>query len=182
MIPLLVFLVLLTNKLDESIRISFFSASTPLFLTFVTLIMASFGARGGKVIFHEWQFFKISAFLQYQKMLLWPVECTWIEIQTFQLSSFIAKLSKVSFFFQAINTGSASESHPANSCSGFALAFSFSETSRTAFTRTDSHHGRRHRCRSRRRRRRPTSPSSTTTTARRSLRKKTRCWSCPRWP
>jgi len=46
-IPLLVFLVLLTNKLDESIRISYFSASTPLFLTFATLIMASFGARGG---------------------------------------------------------------------------------------------------------------------------------------
>jgi hypothetical protein len=48
-IPLLVFLVLLTNKLDDAIRISYFSASTPLFLTFVTLILASFGARGGEL-------------------------------------------------------------------------------------------------------------------------------------
>merc|ERR1719220_1707161 len=46
-IPLLVFLVLLTNKLDGSIRISFFAACAPLFLTFFTLIIASFGARGG---------------------------------------------------------------------------------------------------------------------------------------
>ena len=35
-IPLLVFLVLLTNKLDGSIRISYFAASAPLFLTFFT--------------------------------------------------------------------------------------------------------------------------------------------------
>merc|ERR1719367_413424 len=46
-IPLLVFLVLLTNKLDGSIRISFFSAFAPLFLTFFTLIITSFGSRGG---------------------------------------------------------------------------------------------------------------------------------------
>lgn len=46
-IPLLVFLVLLTNKLDGSVRISYFSACTPLFLTFFTLIIASFGSRGG---------------------------------------------------------------------------------------------------------------------------------------
>lgn len=46
-IPMLVFLVLLTNKLDQSVRISYFAASTPIFLTFFTLIMASFGSRGG---------------------------------------------------------------------------------------------------------------------------------------
>ena len=47
-IPLLVFLVLLTNKLDGSIRISFFSAFAPLFLTFFTLVITSFGSRGGQ--------------------------------------------------------------------------------------------------------------------------------------
>lgn len=47
MIPLLVFLVLLTNKLDGSIRISYFAACSPLFLTFFTLVITSFGSRGG---------------------------------------------------------------------------------------------------------------------------------------
>lgn len=46
-IPLLVFLVLLTNKLDGAIRISFFTACAPLFLTFFTLVITSFGSRGG---------------------------------------------------------------------------------------------------------------------------------------
>ena len=45
-VPLLVFLVLLTNKLDETVRISFFAATSPLFLTFFTLIITSFGTRG----------------------------------------------------------------------------------------------------------------------------------------
>ena len=43
------FLVLITNKLDGSVRISYFAASSPLFFTFFTLIMASFGSRGGKI-------------------------------------------------------------------------------------------------------------------------------------
>ena len=46
-VPLLVFLVLLTNKLDGSIRVSYFSACAPLFLTFFTLTVTSFGSRGG---------------------------------------------------------------------------------------------------------------------------------------
>jgi len=46
-IPLLVFLVLITNKLDGTVQISYFAACAPLFLTFFTLIIASFGARGG---------------------------------------------------------------------------------------------------------------------------------------
>merc|ERR1712079_29710 len=50
-IPLLVFLVLITNKLDapksDQWISYYFTASAPLFLTFFTLIMASFGARGG---------------------------------------------------------------------------------------------------------------------------------------
>merc|ERR1719384_1841540 len=33
-VPLLVFLVLLTNKLDQTVKISFFAAASPLFLTF----------------------------------------------------------------------------------------------------------------------------------------------------
>ena len=45
-VPLLVFLVLLTNKLDETVKISFFAATSPLFLTFFTLIITSFGTRG----------------------------------------------------------------------------------------------------------------------------------------
>ncbi len=48
-IPLLVFLVLLTNKLDGSIRVSYFSACAPLFLTFFTLTITSFGSRGGNL-------------------------------------------------------------------------------------------------------------------------------------
>merc|ERR1711963_1193768 len=46
-IPMLVFFVLITNKLDGSVQMYYFAASTPLFLTFFTLIMASFGSRGG---------------------------------------------------------------------------------------------------------------------------------------
>lgn len=46
-IPLLVFLVLITNKLDGTVEMKFFAACAPLFLTFFTLMIASFGARGG---------------------------------------------------------------------------------------------------------------------------------------
>lgn len=46
-VPLLVFLVLLTNKLDKTVKISFFAATSPLFLTLATLIITSFGTRGG---------------------------------------------------------------------------------------------------------------------------------------
>lgn len=48
-IPMLVFLVLLTNKLDGNVSMFYFSACAPLFLTFFTLIMASFGSRGGEI-------------------------------------------------------------------------------------------------------------------------------------
>lgn len=46
-VPLLVFLVLLTNKLDNTVKISYFAAASPLFLTFFTLLVTSFGSRGG---------------------------------------------------------------------------------------------------------------------------------------
>jgi hypothetical protein len=46
-VPLLVFLVLLTNKLDNTVKISYFAATSPLFLTFFTLLITSFGSRGG---------------------------------------------------------------------------------------------------------------------------------------
>ena len=42
----MVFLVLLTNKMDETVKISYFAAASPLFLTFFTLIITSFGSRG----------------------------------------------------------------------------------------------------------------------------------------
>ena len=45
-VPLLVFLVLVTNKLDQTVKISYFAATSPLFLTFLTLIITSFGSRG----------------------------------------------------------------------------------------------------------------------------------------
>merc|ERR1711976_272943 len=49
---MLVFLVLLTNKLDsldhdQSSQIRYFSVCSPLYLTFFTLIIASFGSKGG---------------------------------------------------------------------------------------------------------------------------------------
>merc|ERR1719220_2076833 len=46
-VPLLVFLVLLTNKMDETVKISYFAAASPLFLTFFTLTITSLGNRGG---------------------------------------------------------------------------------------------------------------------------------------
>ena len=60
-VPLLVFLVLLTNKLDQTVKISFFAATSPLFLTFFTLIITSFGTRGEKCRFlYRAYFFKMS--------------------------------------------------------------------------------------------------------------------------
>jgi hypothetical protein len=47
-VPLLVFLVLLTNKLDNTVKISYFAATSPLFLTLFTLLVTSFGSRGGE--------------------------------------------------------------------------------------------------------------------------------------
>ena len=219
MIPLLVFLVLLTNKLDESIRISYFSASTPLFLTFVTLIMASFGARGGKSFSSIQSRRTVSdnlffAFLQHLLILVrneltfligWGhlstntkmcVRCSLTHVDN-PFCAFLQHMLKMPFLFsplslevstllfclfQAINTGSALENRLVNSCSGFAHAFSSSETFRTAFTRTDSRRDQRRRCRSRRRRPRRTFRSSSTTTERRSLRRRTRCWWCRLWP
>merc|ERR1711874_275386 len=36
-----------TNNLDNTVKISYFAAASPLFLTFFTLIITSFGTRGG---------------------------------------------------------------------------------------------------------------------------------------
>jgi len=49
-VPCLVFLVLITNKLDtmdDPDSMPYFACCIPLYLTFFTLIIASFGARGG---------------------------------------------------------------------------------------------------------------------------------------
>ena len=49
---MLVFLVMITNKLDKLGEVGtmpYFACCTPLYLTFFTLIIASFGARGGKI-------------------------------------------------------------------------------------------------------------------------------------
>ena len=61
-IPMLVFLVLITNKLDSNVNMYYFSACAPLFLTFFTLIMVSFGSRGGKSIKIFAKFLKIIYF------------------------------------------------------------------------------------------------------------------------
>ena len=53
-VPCLVFLVLITNKLDtmdEPDSMPYFACCIPLYLTFFTLIIASFGARGGSLFF-----------------------------------------------------------------------------------------------------------------------------------
>ncbi|KAK3920221.1 Transmembrane protein 185B [Frankliniella fusca] len=51
-LPILIFQVLLTNKLDEDISISFLAVVSPLFITFITLILMSFGSKGG----NKWWF------------------------------------------------------------------------------------------------------------------------------
>lgn len=42
----LLFQVLLANKLDEDIRMSFIAVVSPLFVSFITLILMSFSAKG----------------------------------------------------------------------------------------------------------------------------------------
>nr|AEE62959.1 unknown [Dendroctonus ponderosae] len=51
-IPVLIFQVLLANKLDEDIRMSFIAVVSPLFVSFVTLILMSFSAKGA----NKWWF------------------------------------------------------------------------------------------------------------------------------
>ncbi|KAJ4439266.1 hypothetical protein ANN_07386 [Periplaneta americana] len=46
-IPILIFQVLLANKLDEDISLSYVGVVSPLFLSYCTLILMSFGAKGG---------------------------------------------------------------------------------------------------------------------------------------
>ncbi|XP_066990923.1 transmembrane protein 185B [Anabrus simplex] len=46
-IPILIFQVLLANKLDEDISLSYIGVVSPLFLSYSTLILMSFGAKGG---------------------------------------------------------------------------------------------------------------------------------------
>ncbi|XP_065201667.1 transmembrane protein 185B [Planococcus citri] len=51
-VPILVFQVLLTNKLDEDISMSFFGVCSPLLISFTTLIIMSFNSKGG----NKWWF------------------------------------------------------------------------------------------------------------------------------
>ncbi|KAL1501495.1 hypothetical protein ABEB36_006806 [Hypothenemus hampei] len=51
-IPVLIFQVLLANKLDEDIRMSFIAVVSPLFVSFTTLILMSFSAKGA----NKWWF------------------------------------------------------------------------------------------------------------------------------
>ncbi|CAH2007497.1 unnamed protein product [Acanthoscelides obtectus] len=51
-IPILVFQVLLADKLDDDIRISYIAVVSPLFVSFTTLILMSFSAKGG----NKWWF------------------------------------------------------------------------------------------------------------------------------
>uniref|UniRef100_A0A905R0M0 Transmembrane protein 185B n=1 Tax=Rhodnius prolixus TaxID=13249 RepID=A0A905R0M0_RHOPR len=46
-IPILIFQVLLTNKLDGDISMSYIGVASPLFISFLTLILMSFSAKGG---------------------------------------------------------------------------------------------------------------------------------------
>ncbi|XP_023230209.1 transmembrane protein 185A-like [Centruroides sculpturatus] len=50
-VPLLIFLVLLSNKLDRGSSLSYTATCIPLFFTFVVLILLSFGSKGGN---HWW--------------------------------------------------------------------------------------------------------------------------------
>jgi hypothetical protein len=43
----ILFKVLLANKLDEDISLSYIGVVSPLFLSYCTLILMSFGAKGG---------------------------------------------------------------------------------------------------------------------------------------
>jgi hypothetical protein len=46
-IVVILFKVLLANKLDEDISLSYIGVVSPLFLSYCTLILMSFGAKGG---------------------------------------------------------------------------------------------------------------------------------------
>lgn len=51
-IPILVFQVLLTNKLDDELSLSYIVVVSPLFVTYTTLIIMSFSSKGG----NKWWF------------------------------------------------------------------------------------------------------------------------------
>ncbi|CAH0727021.1 unnamed protein product, partial [Brenthis ino] len=51
-IPILVFQVLLTNKLDDELSLSYIVVVSPLFVTYATLIIMSFSSKGG----NKWWF------------------------------------------------------------------------------------------------------------------------------
>nr|XP_022920426.1 transmembrane protein 185B isoform X2 [Onthophagus taurus] len=51
-IPILIFMVLLANKLDNDIEITYIGVAIPLFVSFATLILMSFNAKGG----NKWWF------------------------------------------------------------------------------------------------------------------------------
>ncbi|CAH0549037.1 unnamed protein product [Brassicogethes aeneus] len=51
-IPILIFQVLLANKLDDDIKMSYIAVVSPLFISFFTLILMSFSAKGG----NKWWF------------------------------------------------------------------------------------------------------------------------------
>ncbi|XP_045499978.1 transmembrane protein 185A isoform X2 [Colias croceus] len=51
-VPILVFQVLLTNKLDDGLSLSYIVVVSPLFVTFATLIIMSFSSKGG----NKWWF------------------------------------------------------------------------------------------------------------------------------
>lgn len=51
-IPILIFQVLLANKLDDEIGLSYISVVSPLIVSYTTLILMSFGAKGG----NKWWF------------------------------------------------------------------------------------------------------------------------------
>ncbi|GBP09104.1 Transmembrane protein 185B [Eumeta japonica] len=46
-VPILVFQVLLANKLDDGLELSYTTVVSPLFVSFATLIMMSFSSKGG---------------------------------------------------------------------------------------------------------------------------------------
>jgi len=51
-IPILIFQVLLANKLDDDIKMTYTAVASPLFISFITLIIMSFSAKGG----NKWWF------------------------------------------------------------------------------------------------------------------------------
>lgn len=54
--------VLLTNKLDGDIPMSFFSVSSPLLVSFLTLIIMSFNSKGGnKCKYSDYHFWRLQS-------------------------------------------------------------------------------------------------------------------------